>query len=166
MARTPSQRGRIGAWLVQARLARGYATQVEARREIERLAGWRIPQSQYAEWESGRRVPSDAALERLQGFYGVPETPEALPTGDLATLVAEMREQNRLMASVVSELREYRLLTADALRGQATTQKGIEDGILALADAIGSAIPLGVGRPKRTPDGPAGRSRTRARTQE
>lgn len=99
MARTPAQRGRTGTWLVQARLTRGYETQRVARQEIERLTGWRIPQSQYAEWESGRRVPSEAALERLEAFYGA-QTETATPEG-MAGLVS-------LVTELIGELRAER----------------------------------------------------------
>lgn len=92
MARTPAQRGRIGNWLVESRLARSWATQDKARAEIERLTGWRIPQSVYAEWESGRRLPADGNLARLQEFYG--DTPQtgaaAADTGAVLEAVREL----------------------------------------------------------------------------
>lgn len=129
MARTPAQRGRIGAWLVSARLARSYETQAEARREIERLTGWRIPQSQYAEWESGRRVPSESALERLQAFYGAPEPLEATQTPDAllsavvaaldrqtAAIVAAIGARDQTLEHLLSELGRYRASQLDVLR--------------------------------------------------
>lgn len=70
-------------------MARGWDTQEKARAEIERLTGWRIPQSVYAEWESGRRLPADANLERLRAFYG--DAPETTETPD--SLVAALRDQ-------------------------------------------------------------------------
>jgi transcriptional regulator with XRE-family HTH domain len=121
VARTPAQRGRIGTWLVQARLARGYETQAVARREIERLAGWRIPQSQYAEWESGRRVPSEAALERLEGFYGTQQdsTPAA---SDLSELAASIR----MLAKAIEEERAERI----------EWERGVVESIQALAQGL------------------------------
>lgn len=79
-------------------MARGWDTQEKARAEIERLTGWRIPQSVYAEWESGRRVPSDANLARLQEFYGSPEPSQATESGDsvlaaVRLLVDEIRAE-------------------------------------------------------------------------
>lgn len=136
MARTPAQRGRTGTWLVQARLARGYDTQAVARREIERLTGWRIPQSQYAEWESGRRVPSDAALERLQAFYGTPDEQAVIGT-DASSIVAAI---DRL---------------TEAVRAQGQQQV---DGMTALAEVLGVVLSRLGGLPERTPDGSAGQS--------
>lgn len=92
-------------------MARGWATQEKARGEIERLTGWRIPQSVYAEWESGRRTPTEANLERLREFYGHEETgPSAVGEAGLSELVAALRDQTRAMDELVSELRELRVM--------------------------------------------------------
>ena len=133
MARTPAQRGRIGAWLLQARLTRGYETQSDARREIERLTGWRIPQSQYAEWESGRRVPSEAALERLQGFYGaLTETPP--PATDLSELAASIRA----LAQAIQEER------AERLEWERGVVESVQEIVRALVQRDGpEPVPLG-----------------------
>lgn len=92
MARTPAQRGRIGQWLMESRLARGYRTQERARREIERLTGWKIPVSVYSEWESGTRVPSEDNQARLAAFFGNPPTTAASP-GDQAAVIAALDRQ-------------------------------------------------------------------------
>lgn len=87
VARTPAQRGTIGNWLLESRLSRGYTSQAKARAEIERLTGWRIAQSVYAEWESGRRVPEGDNFRRLQEFFG--PVPSASNSGgqDQAALI-------------------------------------------------------------------------------
>lgn len=91
---------------MESRLSRGWDTQEKARTEIARLTGWQIPQSVYAEWESGRRVPSDANLERLHGFYGTEETGPALSeAGEVAQAI---REQTAVMRELLDELRHAR----------------------------------------------------------
>lgn len=134
MARTPAQRGRTGNWLVERRLARGWATQASARGEIERLTGWRIPQSVYAEWESGRRVPSDANLDRLREFYGDDERP-ATAAGDSASIVAAL---DRLTAAV----------EAHGLR--------MGEGFEAIGGLLGTVLGSLADTRARTPSGRAG----------
>jgi len=85
-------------------MARGWTTQKQARAEIERLTRWRIPQSVYAEWESGRRMPSDANMEKLRGFYGTRAASGA--TGgrdDSAAIVAAI---DRLTAAIERQTAE------------------------------------------------------------
>jgi hypothetical protein len=118
VARTPAQRGRIGNWLVESRLSRGWDTQEKARSEIERLTGWRIPQSVYAEWESGRRVPSDANLARLTEFYGGGESP-VMPDQQQA-LIAALRAQTEAINALVARL--------DSLAGEAV-REGVADAL-------------------------------------
>jgi hypothetical protein len=105
VARTPAQRGKVGNWLVEARLARGWDTQERARAEIGRLIGWQIPQSVYAEWESGRRVPSEANLERLQGFYGT--RPTSASSEDSA-VAAAIDRQTEVLRELIELLRSDR----------------------------------------------------------
>lgn len=109
VARTPAQRGRIGNWLVESRLARGWETQEKARAEIARLGNWKIPQSVYAEWESGRRLPSDANLERLQGFYGTEpgHSRTAAPDDPVAAAIDRQTQMlERLLTPLLAELRQ------------------------------------------------------------
>lgn len=101
VARTPAQRGRIGNWLVESRLARGWDTQEKARAEIARLTGWDVAQSVYAEWESGRRIPSDANLARLEEFYGKQETG---PAQGEAGLAEAMDRQTAVLSALLSWL--------------------------------------------------------------
>jgi transcriptional regulator with XRE-family HTH domain len=70
VAKTPGQRGAIGRWLVEQRHQRGWARAEDARRALGRLGGIHLAQSVYAEYESGRRVPTDTVLDRLIDFYG------------------------------------------------------------------------------------------------
>lgn len=131
MARTPAQRGKIGNWLVESRLARGWDTQDRARAEIERLTGWRVPQSVYAEWESGRRVPSDANLERLQGFYG--DGPGLGSTGSDDPVATAIREQTKVLSELVAELREGRAVEARL--------RAVEAGVALLAQRADVELP-------------------------
>ena len=135
MARTPAQRGETGNWLVESRMARGWTTQKQARAEIERLTRWRIPQSVYAEWESGRRMPSDANLEKLRGFYGTPAASGA--TGGRDDTSAIIAAIDRLTAAV----------------GEQTRQQ--LSGMAGLGDALGMVLARLGGLPERTPDGQA-----------
>jgi len=81
-------------------MARGWDTQTLAREQIAKLTGWRIPQSVYAEWESGRRLPSEANLDRLRSFYGdapqSTETPDSLVTALTAQTAALDRHTAKL----------------------------------------------------------------------
>lgn len=103
VAKTPAQRGRIGNWLRESRLQRGYSSAAEAREAIERLTGWRIQPSVFAEWESGRRLPSDENLEKLRSFFGdEPDAPRAV--GDVAEIVAAIDRQTEAIRELVREL--------------------------------------------------------------
>lgn len=99
MAKTPAERGPIGQWLVESRLARGWKTAEVARRELVRLGGIRIAPSQYAEYEAGTRIPKAETLEKFQSFYGSAPTTDtgelAGLVGALSALVEEMRADRR-----------------------------------------------------------------------
>lgn len=108
MARTPAQRGTFGRWLTSVREAR-YKTQAEALADMRRLAGLVIAPSEYAQWESGSRVPraDNPKRERLYEFFGSrPEDePENALTGDLSELAASIRS----LAQAIQEERAERL---------------------------------------------------------
>jgi hypothetical protein len=135
VARTPAQRGKVGNWLLESRLARGWDTQEKARAEIARLTGWTIPQSVYAEWESGRRLPSDTNLERLQGFYG--DAPVSAPASEISELAASIRD----LARAIQEERAERL----------EWERGVLESVSSLARWLGQRddpehVPLEDGR--------------------
>jgi transcriptional regulator with XRE-family HTH domain len=69
--KAPGQRGPFGRWLTRVRSER-YDTQAKALRDFERLAGLRISASEYAQWESGSRVPraDNQKVLRLYEFFG------------------------------------------------------------------------------------------------
>lgn len=148
MARTPAQRGRIGNWLVESRLARGYDSQAKACEAIRRLTGWALNRSQYASWESGDAVPNEDNLARLEAFYGpAPEVPVARAAADAAILlrIAEAQERTALALEAVSE----RLARLDGT---------VAGGMIGLGDALGLlAHALGATLPESAP-GPAARS--------
>lgn len=97
--RTPAQRGRIGNWLRDERLARGWSQKL-ARRNLA-AAGIPVAESVLAEWESGTRVPNEANLARLEEFFGpVTESPaDATPAGlsPLLERLDQLIEQNAIL---------------------------------------------------------------------
>ena len=114
--RTPAQRGRIGNWLRDERLARGWSQKV-ARNNLS-AAGVPVAESVYAEWESGTRVPNDRNLARLEEFFGpVTENPaDATPAGfsDLLALQRQLVDAFEVQAQAVMALvDEIRLDRAD-----------------------------------------------------
>lgn len=138
MARTPAQRGKGGQWLLESRLARGYTTQARARAEIARLTGWKIPQSQYAEWESGRRAIGEANLERLQAFYG--QLPEAEPTtagGDQAAVIAALDRQTKAIERQASAMEQLCSLLALTLNQSQEARDAAAIGREEMMEAVG-----------------------------
>lgn len=107
-------------------MARGWDTQALAREQIARLTGWKIPQSVYAEWESGRRLPSEANLDRLRSFYG--DAPEATETPDglVAALTAQTAAISELVAVLRSEETEARLRALEAAVALLAQRVGVE----------------------------------------
>jgi transcriptional regulator with XRE-family HTH domain len=141
VARTPAQRGDIGNWLRESRLARGYTSQAAARREIERLTGWRIAQSVYAEWESGRRVPEGNNRTRLEEFYG-PLPDPSVPVGDQAAVAAAIREQTDVIRELVSAIGRL--------------DHSVSGGLIGLGEVLGPVLfALGGKLPQTEPE-PAG----------
>jgi transcriptional regulator with XRE-family HTH domain len=99
--KTPGQRGAFGEWLTSERLAR-YETQDEARAAYERLAGLRISDSEYAQWESGSRVPraDNPKLQALYAFYGTRPEERAADSEQTGLAIA--------LSALVKELRTWR----------------------------------------------------------
>lgn len=83
--RTPKQRGPFGNWL-QAERTRRYATQRAALADMRRLAGLHISESEFAQWESGSRVPHEdnPKVRALYDFFGSQPNHEPEPTPVLA----------------------------------------------------------------------------------
>ena len=125
MAKTPKERGRIGAWLVDQRMARGWSTAAKARAELERLGGIRVAPSVYAEWESGSRLPSEANLARLETFYG--SSPSAAP--DQSDIVTAVREQTQVYRQMFEQFQRQ----ADAAERRADMLEHIVLSLLAPA---------------------------------
>jgi transcriptional regulator with XRE-family HTH domain len=95
MARTPGQRGPIGRWLVEQREQRGWATAEIARTQLERLGGIHLARSVYAEYESGRRVPTEGTLQRLIDFYGTGPGEDVTPGTTLDRIATALEAQVR-----------------------------------------------------------------------
>lgn len=145
--RTPGQRGAFGNWLQRERTAR-YKTQADALAAMERLAGLSISPSEYAQWESGSRVPREEnpKVARLYDFFGSrPEEPGATtPTIDPTDLVAELREQNAWMRRYV-EAMEARVALLEQRAGLMPTPGEL---------AVDQAVTLAAGAKHGTPSRP------------
>lgn len=146
VARTPAQRGAVGNWLVDSRLARGYVSQNQARREIERLTGWRIAQSVYAEWESGRRVPEGDNYSRLQDFYGpMPEAPIGQADAVAAAIQRQAEAINRLAAALEGReksARQWEATLVRALRVSMEERRGQGEVVLERLGELAAALGL------------------------
>lgn len=118
--KTPGQRGPFGRWLLQQRSAR-YRTQAEALDAMRRLAQLHIHPSEYAQWESGSRVPGDdnPKVQGLYAFFGSkPEVETATAPASSDAVAAAIDRQTAVLADLVRELREMREAqggTTDAL---------------------------------------------------
>lgn len=150
MAKTPGQRGTFGAWLWGAR-SRRYETQRDALTAMEKLAGLKIAPSEYAQWESGSRVPNpdNPKVARLYDFFGSkPEEPSPEPPAfEGASAIAALAAA---IGPLTDELRYLRAEREGALRriadlelAQTDHVSRIEDLELALAD-LARRIPLDV----------------------
>lgn len=111
-----------------------------ARRELERLGGIRIAQSVYAEWESGRRVPSEANLARLQAFYGT--SPMAVgETSDVAAAITRQAAAIEDQAAALRAQAEAFTLLAASIDRAATSVtdrvSGFDDLLRGLLVALG-----------------------------
>ena len=123
---TDEQRGRYGRWLRRERLHRGWSVD-EALARLAR-GGYRIGESSYAEWESGRKRPSKDALPHLIGLYGEPDPePEAAPAGSAAPamgdlvsaltgLVMEMRRQNDRASEAQAQMADSLAVLTEEVR--------------------------------------------------
>lgn len=152
---TDEQRGRYGRWLRRERLARGWSVD-ETRARLARM-GYRIGESSYAEWESGRKRPSRDALPQLVTLFGSEPEPEPTPpepaTSDLSALVAALTEQaeaNRQLAAAVADLARSMaspgFLTHAAADGMTTTVLGAIENVRGI---LLSLDPGRAGTPRR-----------------
>lgn len=113
MAKSDSERGPFGAWLVQQRKARsgsgrdGKMTAAEVRAWLIRDRGFGIGESAYAELESGTALPSAEQRRHLSALFGsIP--PATMESGDLSDLAAAIREQAQAINALVDEVRAAR----------------------------------------------------------
>lgn len=107
MTITPSRRGNLGNWLKAKREAR-YKTQADALADMKRLQGLHISTSEYAQWESGSRVPrptNPKVLGLFEFFGGLPdeEPIRESPVGD-SELVQALRDQTAAISALVERL--------------------------------------------------------------
>jgi transcriptional regulator with XRE-family HTH domain len=164
---TDEQRGRYGRWLRKERLGRGWSVD-ETRAKLAR-AGYRIGESSYAEWESGRKRPSRDAIPHLVALFGSepPEEAALAPqsTDGLAELAAAIREQtdvNRQLVTAVGQLalvmHQDRHEAPDWFveRGDEWTALVLDTIRQTLGVAAGAGLPgSDAPRPVSTPPGPA-----------
>lgn len=111
MAKTPAERGEFGRWLERVRTDR-YKTQRDALRAMERLAGLKISDSEFAQWESGSRKPrlGNPKVARLYEFFGSQpakeqeEEPPPTLAAALSELAAELRESRKERLALTERL--------------------------------------------------------------
>lgn len=145
--KTPGQRGPFGRWLTNARTER-YETQADALRAYERLAGLKITPSEYAQWESGSRVPrsDNPKVARLYEFYGsMPEPePKEEPSreyGDLSSLAAATHRQADAIERLTAVLELFITTQAGATQPPQEALQAIAEAEHDLAAAQGSETP-------------------------
>ena len=103
--KTPGQRGLFGEWLVANRQAR-FPRQRDALAAYERLAGLKIAASEYAQWESGSRVPRDdnPKAQALFDFYGSRPEPLGNDGGGSVDLTAALAAQTAAITALVERI--------------------------------------------------------------
>lgn len=143
-------------------MTRGWTTAAIARAELERLGGIRIAASVYAEWESGRRVPSDANLARLEAFYGSSPNKAASRDDVLAAAILEQTAAIREQSESFNRLAESIDRAASGVVGTVEGFDGLLRGLLvALAGqgpaAQGDDAPSAPGWSRGTPATGTGR---------
>ena len=159
MAKTPEQRGPIGAWLVEQRRARGWDSAALARAGLERAGVMRVAQSVYAEWEAGTKRPNAEQMEALTRFYGsVPERRDT--SGDVAAAIRAQAESNdRIAAAMERQAEAFTLLTASIDRASAGVigrVEGFDELLHGLLVALAGPAPEAQGEGR--PVGPRGRA--------
>ena len=123
--KTPEQRGKFGAWLVEQRdrLSRERGHKLLAEDLRRELAEWGYPlgEAHYRALEGGSKRPGRETREALARFFGQ-EPPSEGPqvSQDLGPLVAAIREQTATMNELIG------LLRASALAGVAEGQRRFE----------------------------------------
>lgn len=160
MAKSDSERGPFGAWLVQQRKARpgagrdGRMTAAEVRAWLIRDRGFGIGESAYAELESGTALPSAEQRRHLAALFdseppgsgGVPgnDALAAAITRQAAAIEAQAAEQavtNRLLAEMMVRLE----------KAQAAEPAWVETRMKTLLGAVRLAPMLeGSGAPQHT----------------
>jgi transcriptional regulator with XRE-family HTH domain len=159
---TDEQRGRYGRWLRKERLGRGWSVD-ETRAKLAR-AGYRIGESSYAEWESGRKRPSRDAIPHLVTLFGTEPPEEAVlapqsPDG-LAELAAAIREQSaaiRQMAEAITASRAVNHEDAVTMTRTVLRSLTVLPGGEAVAELLGPvALPPDHTTPETADNEPAG----------
>jgi len=146
VAKTPGERGRIGTWLREQRLERGWRTADVARAQLERLGGIRLAESVYAEYESGRRIPSEEMLGRLASFYGS-RPDEGRDPGDVA---AAIDRQTAMLERIAVGL-EHQGRALNALVAVLARQGRTHPGAQAIAEEFAAAAGLQLGTLQEQP---------------
>lgn len=149
MAKSDSERGPFGTWLVKQRKARpgtgrdGSMTAAEVRAWLIRDQGFGIGESAYAELESGTALPSSEQRAHLASLFdSIPPQAHGSTDGtDIAALVARLERQ----AEVIDRLAAAVELLA---KGQDAMLRGLLGGLAGLrqapADDPTSPSPAGI----------------------
>lgn len=124
--KTPEQRGPIGNWTRERRLAKGMSPE----QVVDQLVrfGVHIKASSYRGVESGARRPGGEALAALEQLWGseAPK-PEVVSTGDL---VAALQAQTAVISELVEALRQ---MTVERPATDEATVRAMVEALLRVA---------------------------------
>ena len=126
--KTPEQRGPIGAWAYEARIATGLSPEQVAERLA--IAGIEVRPSTIRGIEAGSKNPGRALLKALAGVYGSRPAPQSeAEEGDLAAAIRDQAEAigrlaDRLDAFLSTEWLAARVAEALRVAGVATGPAG------------------------------------------
>lgn len=144
---TPRRRGTFGNWLKAKREER-YKTQAAALADMRRLQGLAIAPSEYAQWESGSRVPrpdNPKVLGLFEFFGGRPdEEPVPPPPTDQSALVAALHAQTIALGKIAEAI-QHRAesnaqLAAAVMRRLDNLEAARQTDFEAFVEAIGERL--------------------------
>lgn len=131
--KTPEQRGRFGAWLVEQRKRRSVERGKKLRQEdvTRELAesGFPIDPAYYRALEGGSKRPGRDTRQALADYFGAEPPPDGQgEPQDISALVVALREQVATNRDLTDAIREMvGVLQSAALRGIAQAQAQFEE---------------------------------------
>ena len=133
---TDRERGPLGAWLRQARTARGYSSADTAVVAVKKLTGVHIPVSQWRSYESGGRKFSTTHRQALEEVFGpAPDNAEGAGV-ELASAIRDLVTEVRL-ARVAQETSAQALAEMAGMVGRLLAHAGMQ-GVPGLPNGDGS----------------------------